>query len=60
MRNPAGYAFVISPDKHRIVLNNGMLCEEVRAGTHEMDTYMCGHCGRHIHLKPKESPYATC
>jgi len=56
MRNPNGYAMIVSPtdsvaelDSH---LGKSFRCEQIRAGTTEIDTFQCGHCGGHIHVKP--------
>lgn len=54
MRNPSGYATIVCPtattanfDKFR--------CEEIPAGTYEADTFQCGHCGGHRHVKARVS-----
>lgn len=51
MRNPGGYGMLITPDK-AVVHFDGRR-REVNAGTHEVDTFTCFHCGRVKHVKPK-------
>ena len=52
MRNPGGYAVIISPENHTVNFDR-MRCEEVSAGTFEADTYSCVHCNRIVHVKPR-------
>ena len=52
MRNPGGYAVVVSPEQSRINLD-GFRCETVSAGTFEADTFTCCHCNRVMHVKPR-------
>ena len=57
MRNPGGYAFILSPDASVVDFDKGLRCEQVRAGKpYETDTVRCGHCGRQMHIKPKMDP----
>jgi hypothetical protein len=52
MRNPGGYAVVISPDRSKVTLDRWR-CEEVPAGTNEFDTFTCIHCNLVVHVKPR-------
>jgi len=52
MRNPQGYAVIVSPDT-TVVNFDKFRCEEVRAGTFEADTFTCVHCNRVIHVKAR-------
>jgi len=54
MRNPGGYAVIISPDGS-VVSFDKFRCEEVHAGTFEADTFSCVHCNRIIHVKAHAS-----
>lgn len=51
MRNPGGYATIVSPVAHRATLDGGLRCVEVSEGTFEIDTFSCGHCGGCVHAK---------
>jgi hypothetical protein len=55
MRNPQGYAVIISPEPSRINFD-GFRCEDVSAGTFEADTFTCIHCNRIIHVKVRANP----
>lgn len=50
MRNPGGYAYLVSPDQQRARL--GGVVVEVSAGTAEMDTFTCFHCNSVVHVPP--------
>lgn len=50
MRNPGGYAIIVSPDAHTVSFDR-IRCERVGAGTYEADTFGCVHCGRNVHIK---------
>lgn len=52
MRNPGGYATIISPDKSVVYFDQIRRREVVGAGQSEVDTFMCCHCGSHTHVKP--------
>lgn len=54
MRNPQGYATIISPDA-AIVNFDGLHCEAIPAGLTERDSFTCIHCNRVVHVKPKAS-----
>ena len=51
MRNPHGYAVILSPDR-TVVKFDKFRCEEIHAGTFEVDTFTCVHCNRVMHVKP--------
>ena len=51
MRNPSGYAVIISPEKSKVYFDK-LRCEEVPSGTFEADTFTCAHCNRIVHVKP--------
>lgn len=55
MRNPQGYATIISPMRSAAKLG-GLHCEEVREGVSEYDTFTCFHCNRVTHVKPRMDP----
>ena len=55
MRNPGGYAIIVTPEATQVNFDH-LRCEEISAGTHEVDTIGCGHCGRVIHVKPRMDP----
>ncbi len=50
MRNPGGYAFLTNPLPSKAHFG-GLRCEEISAGTLEMDTFSCVHCNRVVHTK---------
>lgn len=52
MRNPNGYAIMVSPVAHTVTFDR-MRREDVGAGTFEADTFSCCHCNRIVHVKPK-------
>lgn len=52
MRNPQGYAVIVSPNAARVTFDK-FQCDEIGAGTTERDTFGCVHCNRVIHVKPK-------
>lgn len=52
MRNPGGYAMIVSPDSQRVNFDH-LRCEQVNAGTYEADTFTCHHCNRVVHVKAK-------
>lgn len=54
MRNPQGYATIVSPDAS-VVNFDRFRCEQVSAGLFEADTFTCIHCNRVIHVKPRVS-----
>lgn len=54
MRNPGGYAVIVSPEPSKAKFDR-LRCEEIPAGTFEADTFTCVHCNRVIHVKPKVS-----
>jgi hypothetical protein len=55
MRNPSGYAIITSPEPTRVNFDR-FRCVDISAGTFESDTVQCGHCGRHMHIKPRMDP----
>lgn len=55
MRRPSGYATITSPDKGFANFDHARV-EVIKAGTFETDTVQCGHCNRHMHIKPKMDP----
>ena len=52
MRNPGGYAVIISPDPGTANFDRHRN-EQLPAGTFEADTFTCCHCNRVIHVKPR-------
>ena len=52
MRNPQGYAVIVSPEAGMAKFDK-FRCEEIRTGTTEIDTFQCVHCSRVMHVKPK-------
>ncbi len=52
MRRPGGYATIISPDE-TVAQFDGFRCEQITAGTVEIDTFSCCHCNRIVHVKPR-------
>ncbi len=55
MRKPGGYAVIVTPESATVNFD-GLRCESIPAGTFEVDTVMCGHCGRMMHIKPRMDP----
>src|SRR4051812_46462255 len=53
MRNPQGYAQIISPTRSKVIFDL-VRCEEVKEGVTEIDTFSCIHCGRVIHTKARD------
>jgi hypothetical protein len=51
MRNPGGYAVIVSPDES-VVHFDRFRAERVPAGITERDTFCCCHCNRIMHVKP--------
>ena len=51
MRRPGGYVTIESPDGGMVNFDN-FRCERISAGTVEIDTFVCCHCNRIIHVKP--------
>lgn len=51
MRNPGGYAQIISPVRSMAYFDR-LRCEVIGEGTTEVDTFQCCHCSRHMHVKP--------
>ena len=52
MRNPQGYATIISPDPSRVTFDR-FRCEDISAGIVEIDTFTCVHCNKVMHVKPR-------
>lgn len=55
MRNPGGYATIVSPERTTVNFD-GFRCEEIDAGTFEADTFCCFHCGHMVHVRPRMDP----
>lgn len=55
MRNPGGYAFITTPEPSKVKFD-GLRCESIPAGIHEIDTFSCVHCNRVVHVKAKANP----
>lgn len=51
MRNPGGYALIISPQPDKVGLDR-LRCEQIGEGVTELDTFTCKHCCRVVHVKP--------
>lgn len=54
MRNPGGYATIVSPDPS-VAHFDRFRCETISAGVFEADTFTCCHCNAVRHVKPKVS-----
>ncbi len=55
MRNPGGYAVIVSPTASKVRLDGGrveMACE----GVTELDSFTCFHCGSIKHVRVRERP----
>ena len=52
MRNPQGYAVIVTPEAAEIKFDK-FRCEAINAGTYEADTFGCVHCNRVVHVKAK-------
>lgn len=50
MRNPGGYATIVSP-AGSVANFDRFRCETISAGTYETDTATCGHCNSVRHIK---------
>ena len=55
MRNPGGYAMIVSPDAQPVNFD-GFRWEEIRPGLHESDTFTCKHCNRVVHVRAHANP----
>jgi len=55
MRSPHGYAVLTSPEAVTVNFDR-LRCETLPSGVHEVDTFGCGHCGRVVHVKPRQRP----
>jgi len=55
MRKPGGYAVVTSPAGGAVSFDRRPR-QALRAGATETDTYTCGHCGRIVHVLPRQDP----
>lgn len=57
MRNPGGYAFIVSPDASFMRLDDRRAKREiVNSGTTELDSFTCFHCNSVKHVRAKERP----
>mgnify|MGYP001605677341 FL=1 len=54
MRNPQGYATIVSPTAS-VANFDKFRCEEIPAGLFEADTFTCNHCNRVVHVKARVS-----
>lgn len=52
MRNPGGYAVIVSPDRTRVNFDN-FSCDEIGPGVTERDSFTCIHCNRVVHVRPR-------
>ena len=50
MRNPQGYAHIISPGRSMVIFDR-LRCEEIGEGVYEVDTFTCCHCNSIVHVK---------
>lgn len=55
MRNPGGYAVIISPNS-QVVNFDHLRREQVSAGNYETDTFTCFHCNTVVHVAAKMDP----
>jgi len=55
MRKPQGYAVIVTPEDAQVNFD-GLRCENIQAGSFEVETVSCGHCGRVIHVRPRMDP----
>lgn len=55
MRNPSGYAVIVSPEPTTVNFDR-LRCERIGEGQMEVDTYTCVHCNRIVHVKPGAIP----
>jgi hypothetical protein len=55
MRNPGGYAVLVSP-RGQTVDFDGLRREQVQAGTLERDTFTCFHCNAVEHTPARPGP----
>lgn len=51
MRNPGGYAIIISPEPTKVNFDR-LRDEDIPAGTTERDSFTCCHCNSVVHVKP--------
>jgi len=51
MRNPQGYAVIVSPED-AVIKYDKFRCDEIHTGTTECDTFTCVHCNKIMHVKP--------
>ena len=57
MRNAHGYAYIVNPAPGIMRLDDPRAQpERVSEGTIEFDTFQCGHCARHMHVRPRQRP----
>lgn len=55
MRKPGGYAVLVTP-REAVVYFDRLQATTVGAGTTEVDTFSCGHCGSAVHVLPRQDP----
>lgn len=56
MRNPQGYAVIVSPDNGFICLDEKGRLGTMSQGVTEFDSFTCFHCGSVKHVQPRERP----
>lgn len=58
MLKPHGYAYIVNPDSPGLMRLDDPRAkpEQLWEGTTELDTFQCGHCGRHHHVRPRQRP----
>ena len=59
MRRSGGYAIITNPQPGSVRLDRGSRQETLGEGVTEYDTFTCGHCGTHRHVRHKENPEDT-
>lgn len=55
MRKAGGYAVIVSP-ADAVANFDRLQRREIAAGTTEIDTFSCGHCGAIVHVMPRQDP----
>lgn len=55
MHKPGGYAVIVSPTE-AVATFDRLRREQLHAGTNEMDTFSCGHCGSIVHVPARTDP----
>lgn len=54
MRNPGGYAVIVSPETTRVNFDRFRV-EEIPSGVSEYDSFTCVHCNKVVHVRARSN-----